>query len=94
MLRGARVGVTSGTALNGSPSGMLPLEIFERVWPFRTPPVPLLRALLTGDAEGAARLGCLGLAEEDLALCGYVCPAKRDYAAALRETLRLIEQLG
>lgn len=94
MLRGARVGVTSSTALNGSPSGMLPLEIFERVWPFRTPPLPLLRALLTGDAEGAARLGCLGLAEEDLALCGYVCPAKRDYAAALRETLRLIERLG
>lgn len=94
MLRGARVGETSSTALNGSPSGMLPLEIFERVWPFRSSPVPLLRALLTGDEDGAARLGCLGLAEEDLALCGYVCPAKRDYATALRETLRSIERLG
>jgi Na+-transporting NADH:ubiquinone oxidoreductase subunit A len=94
ILRGARVGATSSTAQNGAPSGMLPLEIFELVWPFRRSPVPLLRALLTGDEDGAVRLGCLGLAEEDLALCGYVCPAKRDYATALRETLRSIERLG
>ena len=94
VLRGAGVGTTSSTALNGLPSGMLPLEIFEQVWPFKSPPAPLLRALLVGDADGAARLGCLGLAEEDLALCGYVCPAKRDYATALRVTLQSIERLG
>jgi len=72
-------------------AGMLPVEVFERVWPFRTPPAALLRALLIGDPEDAVQLGCLGLAEEDLALCNLVCPAGQDYASALRLTLDRIE---
>lgn len=70
--------------------GLLPLEIFDRVWPLQIPPVPLLRALLSGDAETAERLGCLSLAEEDLATCASVCPVNLDYAAALRRTLNTI----
>jgi Na+-transporting NADH:ubiquinone oxidoreductase subunit A len=73
---------------------MLALEDFDRVWPFRIPPVPLLRALLTGDTDAAIELGCRGLAEEDLALCTYVCTAKYDYGLALRRTLRDIERQG
>lgn len=65
-------------------SGMLCVEAFERVWPFAMPPLPLLRALLIGDTETAEALGCLGLDREDLALCSYVCPAKRDYGEALK----------
>ena len=80
------------TAVNGWPGGMLPVEAFERVWPLRTPPVPLLRALLVRDAELARALGCLDLSEEDLSLCSYVCPAKYDYGSALRATLRAIER--
>ena len=80
------------TALHGRPSGMLSVEAFERVWPLETPPIPLLRALLIRDAETAIKLGCLGLAEDDLALCSYVCPAKYDYGAALRATLHEIER--
>ena len=83
---------TVTTALHGSPSGMLAVEAFERVWPFAPPPIPLLRALLIKDTETAVRLGGLGLAEEDLALCSYVCPAKYDYAQALRATLREIQR--
>lgn len=94
LLRGMRGDVSTDTALNGWPSGMLPLENFERVWPFRNSPAALLRALLAGDTDSAARLGCLGLVEEDLALCGYVCPAKREYAAALRRALQTIEKFG
>ena len=89
---GWRAAGPSTTATHGSRAGMLPLESFEAVWPFRTPPAPLLRALLTCDADTAASLGCIGLAEEDVALCGYVCPAKRDYPGALRATLREIER--
>lgn len=80
------------TAVNGWPSGMLPVEAFEKVWPLPTPPVPLLRALLVRDAELARALGCLDLSEEDLSLCSYVCPAKYDYGSALRATLRAIER--
>jgi Na+-transporting NADH:ubiquinone oxidoreductase subunit A len=70
---------------------MLPLERFERLWPMPQPVLPLLRALLIGDADRAVELGCLDLAEEDLALVAYACPGKLDYGAALRATL---SQLG
>ena len=82
------------TRLNGWPTGMLSVEAFDAVWPLRDPPVPLLRALLTGDTETAAALGCLVLDEEDLALCAYVCPSKLDYASALRDTLKALEKVG
>jgi Na+-transporting NADH:ubiquinone oxidoreductase subunit A len=71
---------------------MLPLEKFERLWPLPQPVLPLLRALLTGDAERAVELGCLDLAEEDLSLCSYACPGKLDYGAALRATLGQLEE--
>ena len=75
-------------------TGMLSVEAFDAVWPFSMPPLPLLRALLTGDTDTANELGAMMLAEEDLALCAYVCPAKQDYGAALRATLQAFEKDG
>ena len=82
------------TAIHGWPSGMLTVEAFDRVWPLHIPAIPLLRALLIKDTDTAVALGCLGLDEEDLALCSYVCPAKYDYGSALRATLNEIERAG
>jgi Na+-transporting NADH:ubiquinone oxidoreductase subunit A len=79
-------------AATGPISGMLSVEAFERVWPFALPPLPLLRALLSGDLDRARALGCLGLAAEDLALCSYVCPAKHDYGAALTSSLEALHE--
>lgn len=78
--------------LLGSSTAMLPLEKFERIWPLPQPVLPLLRALLVGDADRAVELGCLDLAEEDLALCSFACPGKLDYGAALRDTLRQLQE--
>ena len=36
------------------------------------------------DTDAAQALGCLELAEEDLALSSFVCPAKQNYGYALR----------
>lgn len=69
---------------------VLPLRAYERVFPFAAPPALLLRALAAGDLETAEQLGCLDLAEEDLALCSYVCPAGNDYGAMLRVVLDAI----
>lgn len=82
------------TVRNGRKVAMLPYEGFERVMPLDILPTPLLRALLIGDTDTAQSLGCLQLAEEDLALCAYVCPAKQDYGAALRANLEQIAQEG
>jgi Na+-transporting NADH:ubiquinone oxidoreductase subunit A len=76
----------------GRGSGMLPVESFDRIWPFQAPVAPLLRALLTRDTELASSLDCLSLVEEDLALCAYVCPSRLDYGAALRATLHELER--
>jgi Na+-transporting NADH:ubiquinone oxidoreductase subunit A len=50
--------------------------------------------LITEDNEAAQALGCLELAEEDLALCTYVCPGKYDYGPMLRASLDAIEKDG
>jgi Na+-transporting NADH:ubiquinone oxidoreductase subunit A len=80
--------------MHGSPSGMLPLELFERLLTSGFMAVPLLRALMSGDIDQALALGCLELDEEDLALCTYLCPAKCDYGGALRSILQGIEGEG
>lgn len=82
------------TARHGRPAAMIPAGAFERVMPLDVLPVPLLRALLVNDSVAAQALGCLELAEEDLALSSFVCPAKQDYGAVLRLNLAQIEKDG
>lgn len=81
-------------AKHGPMRAMMPTESFERVMPLNVLPAPLLRALLVQDTDSAQALGCLELAEEDLALCSYICPAKQDYGSALRRNLEAIEEEG
>ena len=82
------------TARNGRRAAMIPVEALERVMPLDILPAPLLRAMLVKDTDAAQALGCLELAEEDLALSSFVCPAKQNYGAALRINLDQIEQEG
>jgi Na+-transporting NADH:ubiquinone oxidoreductase subunit A len=82
------------TTQNGSPRAMIPIGSYERVMPLDILPTQLLRALLVGDIESAMALGCLELAEEDLALCTVVCPSKYNYGPFLRTMLDQIEKEG
>ena len=82
------------TSQNGSERAMVPIGSYERVVPLDILPTQLLRALLVGDAESALALGCLELAEEDLALCTVVCPSKYDYGPVLRTVLDTIRKEG
>jgi len=82
------------TNQNGSPRAMIPISAYERVMPLDILPTQLLRALLVRDIESALALGCLELAEEDLALCTFVCPSKYDYGPVLRDVLQQIEKEG
>jgi Na+-transporting NADH:ubiquinone oxidoreductase subunit A len=91
---GFRRRVALTTSQNGRFAGMLPMRVFDRIMPLDILPSPLFRALLVKDTERAQALGCLELAEEDLALSSFVCPAKQDYGAALRINLELIERDG
>lgn len=82
------------TSLGGRRGTFFPLERMERVAPLDLLAAPLLRALLVGDLDGAIELGCLELAEEDLALLAFLCPGKLEYAALLRAVLDEVEKLG
>jgi Na+-transporting NADH:ubiquinone oxidoreductase subunit A len=78
--------------LHGAPTAFVPLGGFERVMPLDILPTQLLRALLVGDSDMAEALGCLELAEEDLALCTFVCPSKIEYGPLLRACLDQMEK--
>ncbi|WP_299936854.1 Na(+)-translocating NADH-quinone reductase subunit A [uncultured Pelagimonas sp.] len=80
--------------LNGGRRAMVPIGTFEEIVPQDFLPTQLLRALLVMDTDQAQALGALELDEEDLALCGFACPAKYEYGIALRDSLTKIEKEG
>ncbi|MCK5913883.1 MAG: Na(+)-translocating NADH-quinone reductase subunit A [Desulfuromusa sp.] len=82
------------TSQYGSKGSVLAIGSFEKVLPIDTLPNFLLRSLAAGDTDQAQDLGCLELAEEDLALCSYVCSGKNDYGIMLRDALTTIEKEG
>jgi Na+-transporting NADH:ubiquinone oxidoreductase subunit A len=92
LLPGKRFALTTST--HGSPRAIVPIGLYEKVVPLDLHPTFLLKALAVHDVERAEELGCLELAEEDLALCTFVCPSKIDHASHLREVLTTIEEEG
>ncbi|KAA3660135.1 MAG: Na(+)-translocating NADH-quinone reductase subunit A [Calditrichaeota bacterium] len=82
------------TTTNGSRRAIVPNGGYEQVMPMDIQPTFLLRALAVNDLEEAEKLGALELDEEDLALCTYACPSKRDFGPSLRENLTIIEKEG
>ena len=92
LLRGKRFAMTTST--NGEERAMVPIGMYEQVMPLDIMPTFLLRALQTGDIEKSEQLGALELAEEDLALCTFVCPGKIDHQGALRAMLDQIWKEG
>jgi Na+-transporting NADH:ubiquinone oxidoreductase subunit A len=89
-----RGGFNLTTTQNGSPRAMVSTGAFESIMPLDVLATPLLKALLVEDTDRAQELGCLELAEEDLALCSFVCNGKHDYGAYLRMNLNEIEVNG
>jgi Na+-transporting NADH:ubiquinone oxidoreductase subunit A len=82
------------TSLNGSHRAIIPIGVYEKVFPFDLPPTHLLRSVLAADVEMAEELGCLELDEEDLGLCTFVDPGKNDFGPQLRNILTTLEKEG
>jgi len=80
------------TALWGGKRAIYPLGTYDQVMPLDIIATSLLKAISTGDTEKSKDLGCLELIEEDLALCGFVCPGKNEFSTPLREVLTAIER--
>lgn len=91
-LRSSKIAMNTST--NGSDRGLMPIGVYERVMPLDILPTMLLRDLVCLDTDGAQTLGALELAEEDLALCSFVCPSKYEFGSYLRKALDIIEKDG
>lgn len=87
-----RLSLPFNTALWGGKRAIYPLGTYDQVMPLDIIATSLLKALDVGDTEKSKDLGCLELIEEDLALCGFVCPGKNEFASALRQVLTAIER--
>lgn len=92
LLPGQKYAMTTST--NGSDRAIVPIGVYEKVFPMDILPSFLLRALAMGDLEQAQALGALELDEEDVALLSFVCPSKSDYGLQLRDVLTTIEKEG
>jgi Na+-transporting NADH:ubiquinone oxidoreductase subunit A len=86
-----REGLLSGLFAFRQIEPIIPTEALEQAFGLDLPVVPLLRALSVGDVETAARLGCLELLEEDLALVAFASGGGQDFPTLLRSTLDSLE---
>ncbi len=77
---------------HGSLKPVFPLESFDKVFPFETSTLFLLKSLLIKDIDMSIKLGCLELDEEDMGLCTFICPSKHDWGSILQEVLKEIEK--
>lgn len=93
LIPGKKFNMTTSTG--GSHRAIVPVEdMYERVFPFDMEPAYVLKALAVHDIEHAEALGVLELAEEDVALCSFVCASKNDYGVLIRDVLTTIEKEG
>ena len=60
---------------------------YDKVLPMDIYPVYLLKAILARDIERMEALGIYEVAEEDLALCEFVCTSKIDVQKIVAEGL-------
>ncbi len=81
------------TNMHGQERAFVATGIYKDVLPMDIYPVHLMKAILAADIERMEGLGINEVAEEDLALCEFICPSKQEFQAILREGHRMmIEQ--
>jgi Na+-transporting NADH:ubiquinone oxidoreductase subunit A len=65
---------------------------YESVLPMDIYPQHLMKAILVKDFERMEGLGILELAEEDVALCEFVCTSKQPLQQILKEGLDIVRE--
>lgn len=63
---------------------------YEKVVPMDIYPMQLLKAIIAGDIEMMENLGIYEIAEEDFALCEYICPSKTEIQSIVRKGIELM----
>lgn len=80
------------TNMHGEERAFVMTGEYDKVLPMNIYPVFLLKAILAKDIERMEALGIYEIAEEDLALCEFVCTSKIDVQKIVAEGLEYIRQ--
>ncbi|MBL4753211.1 MAG: Na(+)-translocating NADH-quinone reductase subunit A [Flavobacteriales bacterium] len=78
--------------MNGEPRAYVVTGQYEQVLPMDIHPVHLLKSIMIGDIERMENLGIYEVAEEDFALCEYVCTSKVEVQELIREGLDTVKR--
>ncbi len=83
------------TNLNGGQRAFVITGEYEKVLPMDIYPVHLLKAIFIEDIDLMENLGIYEIAEEDMALCEFVCTSKTEVQSILRQGFDLmIKEFG
>lgn len=82
------------TNLHGEERAFVMTGQYDKVLPMNIFPVFLLKAILARDIERMEQLGIYEIAEEDFALCEFVCTSKIDVQQIVAEGLEFMRKEG
>jgi Na+-transporting NADH:ubiquinone oxidoreductase subunit A len=80
------------TNLNGGHRAFVLTGMYEKVFPFDIYPMQLLKAVIAEDIDQMERLGIYEIAEEDFALCEFICPSKTEMQILIRKGLDFMKK--
>ncbi len=78
------------TNMNGGHRAFVATGVYEKVLPMDIFPMQLFKAILAEDIDMMEKLGIYEIAEEDVALCEFVCPSKTNIQDLVRKGLDLM----
>lgn len=83
------------TNLHGGERAFVITGEYEKVVPMDIFPMQLLKAIIARDIDLMENLGIYEVAEEDFALCEFICPSKIEIQTILRQGIELmIKEMG
>jgi Na+-transporting NADH:ubiquinone oxidoreductase subunit A len=81
---------TPDTNLHGGERAFVMTGQYEKVVPMDIYPMQLLKSILAEDIDSMENLGIYEVAEEDFALCEFICPSKIEIQSIVRRGLDLM----
>jgi Na+-transporting NADH:ubiquinone oxidoreductase subunit A len=78
------------TNMHGARRALVMTGQYERVFPMDIYPEHLVKAILAGEIEKMEQLGIYEVAEEDFALCEFVCTSKTEVQSIIREGIDMM----
>ena len=79
----------TSSRLNGDKRSIISFGRWEKVLPMDIMPEELVKSILIKDLESMENLGIYECAEEDFALCSYVCQSKTEVSQIIKKGLKL-----